>query len=144
MTTASVEALPTGPAPDGNDTEFWQGLRDGQLVLPRCTDCGEWRSLGRPLCASCWSFATTWTQVAPRGTVYTWIRSHRDFMSELDVAAPYVTILVQLDEPPVRLLGILTGEQQFGPAIGDPVAGVIEHPAHAEWPVLRWARAEAV
>src|SRR3546814_15469375 len=103
------EVLPTGPAPDGNDTDFWKSLRDGRLVLPRCADCGEWRALGRPICASCWSFATTWSEVDPAGTVFSWIRTHRAFMSELDVAVPYVTVLVGLDEAPVRPLGILPG-----------------------------------
>src|SRR3546814_6418969 len=64
------EVLPTGPAPDGNDTDFWKSLRDGRLVLPRCADCGEWRALGRPICASCWSFATTWSEVDHAGTVF--------------------------------------------------------------------------
>ncbi|WP_020661465.1 Zn-ribbon domain-containing OB-fold protein [Amycolatopsis benzoatilytica] len=133
----SAETLPAGPAPDGADLAFWEGLRAGRLKLPRCADCGTWRALGRPVCAECWSFDLAWEEVEPEGTVYTWIRSHRAFMSELDVETPYVTVLVELTGAPVRLLGILV-DASGDPAIGDRVQGVIEQPANAEWPVLRW------
>jgi uncharacterized OB-fold protein len=137
MTATAAERLPTGPASDGGDTEFWEGLRDGSLRLPRCADCLTWRTPGRPLCAGCRSFATRWEGVAPSGRVYTWIRSHRAFVAELDVPTPYVTVLVELDDAPVRLLGILE-QPDTAVRIGLPVTGVIRRPSNAEWPVLRW------
>lgn len=136
-TSTTVHSLPTGPAHDGNDAPFWEGLARGVLVLPRCAECRVWREPGRILCGECHSFATSWEQVRPRGTVFTWIRSHRSFIAELDVAAPYVTVLVQLEDAPVRLLGIL--EEPEAVAIGTEVTGVIRTPAQAEWPILRWA-----
>ncbi|WP_460438689.1 Zn-ribbon domain-containing OB-fold protein [Amycolatopsis stemonae] len=134
----TTETLPTGPALDDSDRPFWEALRDGRLVLPRCEACGTWRALGRALCAECWSFDVVWEAVEPEGTVYTWIRTHRAFMSELDVEVPYVTVLVELDAAPVRLLGILVEGEA---AIGDRVHGVIQQPASSEWPVLRWRAA---
>src|SRR3546814_12900769 len=92
------QVLTTGPSLNGRDRDCWKSQRDGRLVLPGCADCGVWRALGRPFCASFWSFATTWSEVDPAGTVFSWIRSHRAFMSELDVDVPYVTVLVELDE----------------------------------------------
>ncbi|MEU1275544.1 OB-fold domain-containing protein [Streptomyces sp. NPDC005799] len=139
MTGAPAGTLPTGPAPGGGDTAFWEGLRAGRLTLPRCGSCGTWRPPGRALCSSCWSFDVTWERCEPEGTIYTWVRTHRTFMSELDVEVPYVTALVELATPPVRLLGILLRTPSgHNPAIGDRVRGVIERPANAEWPVLRW------
>lgn len=133
----TLEALPCGPSLDGADTGFWEGLREGELRLPRCEACRTWRPLGRALCSRCWSFDTAWEGVPPVGTVYTWVRSHRAFMSELDVDAPYVTALVELDAAPVRLLGIvLDAERDI--AIGDAVHGEIHQPANAAWPILRW------
>lgn len=137
MTAATTEVLPTGPAGDDSDRPFWEGLREDRLLLPRCGACGQSRALGRAICPGCWSFRTEWAAVAPTGTVHTWVRSARAFMSELDVAVPYVTVLVHLDDAPVRLLGILLGEDPR-PAIGDRVTGVIQQPDNAEWPVLRW------
>lgn len=144
MTAASTEQLlplPCGPAPDGDDVPFWEALRNGELRLPRCAACQTWRPPGHPICSSCWSFELEWAEVAARGTVFSWIRTHRDFMEELDVRAPYVTVLVELDEAPVRLLGLLA-DDDAGPAIGDPVVGLPQQPANAAWPILRWFRAE--
>lgn len=141
-TDAAPERLPTGPSPDGADLGHWEGLRDGVLRLPRCAGCGTWRSPGRPLCAACHSFDTAWEEVDPRGRVYTWIRSHRAFVSELDVPTPYVTVLVELDDAPVRLLGILE-QPDDEVRIGLPVTGVVRRLPHADWPVLRWQSAGA-
>lgn len=132
-----IDLLPTGPAPDSVDAPFWEGLRDGDLKLPKCAACGAWREPGRIVCPDCHDFGTNWESVSPIGQVYTWARSHRDFVAELDVRAPYVTVLVELDEAPVRLLGILEGADSI--AIGDRVGGVIRRPMNAEWPVLRWS-----
>lgn len=135
---APGEALPCGPDHDGADAPYWNGLRDGEVKLPRCSACGEWQAIGRVLCGSCWSFDFEWTAVEPTGTVFTWIRTERDFMSELDASAPYLSVLVELDGVPLRLLGLLRGDAV---AIGDRVRGVIEEPANAAWPVLRWEAA---
>lgn len=135
----ATEAYPCGPAHDGADLPYWEGLRAGSLVLPRCGACRQWRPLGTALCSACWSFDTTWEPVTLAGAVHTWIRTHRDFMSEIDVRAPYVTALVALDDAPLRLLGIVSGA---GPVrIGDRLTGRIEQPTNADWPLLRWEAA---
>ncbi|WP_460847780.1 Zn-ribbon domain-containing OB-fold protein [Nocardioides ultimimeridianus] len=135
MPTAPAEALPCGPDVDGADAPYWDGLREGVVKLPRCSSCGDWQPIGRVLCGSCWSFDFAWTAVEPAGTVFSWIRTERDFMSELDASAPYVSVLVELDGAPLRLLGLLRGGSV---SIGDRVRGVIEEPTNATWPVLRW------
>lgn len=138
----SRPTLPCGPAPDGNDTPFWEGLREGRVQLPRCQQCRAWRPLGHPICSECWSFETAWVEVPARGTVFSWIRTHRDFMEEFDVRAPYDTVLVELADAPLRLLGLLADADPAQPAIGDKVVGLVQQPANAAWPVLRWARDE--
>ena len=136
--TSDVLPLPCGPAPDGYDSPFWEGLAAGRLVLPRCGSCRAWRPPGHPICPGCWSFDVRWQEVRPVGSVFSWIRSHRDFMEELDVRAPYDTVLVALDDAPIRLLGLLVDGTGEPPAIGDRVTGTIEHPVNAAWPILRW------
>jgi len=137
MTTTAAESYPCGPAPDGTDHQFWDGLRDRKVLLPRCAACATWRAPSQVLCAECWSFDTAWAEVRPRGIVHTWIRTHRGFMSELDVAPPYVTALVALDDAPVRLLGLVPGTDEV--AVGDRVVGTFVQPGNAAWPLLRWA-----
>jgi uncharacterized OB-fold protein len=131
-----TDLLPCGPGPDGVDEPFWSGLATGVVRLPRCTRCGTWRAPGQVLCRACRSFATAWEQVQPTGHVFTWARTHRAFMSELDAEVPYTTVLVELDECRVRLLGLLRGATDV--AIGDRVVGQAEQPPGSPWHVLRW------
>jgi uncharacterized protein len=135
--TASVEAYPCGPAHDHSDRPYWEGLREGRLQLPQCAACRTWRPPGTVVCASCWTFEATWVPVAMTGHVHTWIRTHRDFMSEIDVRAPYVTAVVEVDDAPVRLLGLVTGATGRI-RIGAQLTGRLEQPANADWPLLRW------
>jgi uncharacterized OB-fold protein len=144
VTDAAVAGpLPCGPAADGVDRPYWEALREDRLVLPRCRSCSTWRELGRVLCNACWSFETDWADVAPTGSVFTWVRTHREFMPELGVPVPFVTVVVALDGAPLRLVGLLREETGAAePVIGDRVAGVVEQPPSAAWPVLRWRRSE--
>lgn len=137
MNAEVVEPYPSGPSADGTDEPYWTGLRDGNLSLPRCAHCATWRPPGGPLCPECHSFDTSWEVVAAKGSVFTWIRTHRDFMSELDLAAPYVTVLVELDDAPIKVLGLLSAADAQ-PSIGTRVSGDIVIPANATWPVMRW------
>ena len=137
MTDADV--LPCGPAPDGVDERFWTGLAQGEVRLPRCAACGTWRSPSQVLCRGCRSFDAVWEDVPASGRVFTWARTHRAFMSELDAEVPYVTVLVELDGCGIRLLGLLRGAGSV--AIGDPVVGEVERPPGSPWHVLRWRSA---
>lgn len=137
MTTTDL--LPCGPAADGCDEPFWKALREGELRLPRCADCGSWRAPTQVLCRACRSFCTDWVAVAASGRVFTWARTHRAFMPELDADPPFTTALVELDGCGVRLLGLLRDAGEV--AIGDRVVGVVEQPPGSDWRVLRWERA---
>jgi len=86
------------PVPDSESTPFWDGMREGRLMLQRCASTGEHLfppvtfcpgSLERP----------EWVQVSGKGTVFSWIVVRhpvpRDVYAD-DV--PYVVALVTLDE----------------------------------------------
>jgi len=140
---SAAETLPTGPN-DPTEAPFWDGLREGVLRVPRCADCGTWRAMGRVCCSSCWSIATEWIPVRPAGRLYSWATSQRSFMTELDVDAPYTTGLVELDDAPIRLLGLLVQmPAHYRPHLGDRLEGVIQTPKNAQWPVLRWTLGRA-
>lgn len=139
----AVEPYPCGPAEDGLDTAYWQGLREGELRIQRCASCKTWLWGPRRICGHCHSFDLTWEAVTATGTVYTWSRSWYPYMSELADLLPYVTVLVELPQAGnVRVLGILTGDADEV-RIGEEVVGHIEQPATAAWPVLRWRKASA-
>ncbi|MCX4098457.1 Zn-ribbon domain-containing OB-fold protein [Nocardia sp. alder85J] len=133
---------PWGPAEDGVDRPYWEGLRAGELRLQRCTGCHAWIWGPQWICAHCHTFDPGWESVDAVGTVYTWSRSWYPFISELPVALPYVTVLVELPHAGNRrVLGILTDAGAGDtPRIGEAVTGHIELDEGATWPLLRWRR----
>ncbi|WP_019925269.1 Zn-ribbon domain-containing OB-fold protein [Nocardia sp. BMG111209] len=133
---------PWGPAEDGLDLPYWEGLRAGELRLQRCGGCHTWIWGPQWICARCHTFDPRWEAADPAGTVYSWSRSWYPFIAELPVALPYVTVLVELPQAGNRrVLGILTDAgADENPRIGDPVTGHIELDEGATWPLLRWRR----
>lgn len=135
-------SLPWGPAADGHDQPYWDGLRQDELRIQRCVDCRTWIWGPQQICPSCHGFDLDWQKVEPVGTVYSWTRSWYPYIEELADDLPYVTVLVELDRTQGRrVLGRFAAEAADTPQIGDRVRGVFEHEEGGTWPLLRWQRA---
>ncbi len=80
---------------------YWTALKNHELRLQRCTDCGTLRYPVSPVCHNCLSEAADWEQLSGKGTLRSWIvveaATGNPAWSE-DV--PYVVALVDLDEGP--------------------------------------------
>lgn len=50
---------------------FWDGVAAGKLLIKHCNACGSNYHYPRPLCPSCMSADTDWTEVSGNGTLYT-------------------------------------------------------------------------
>ena len=96
----------------------------GQLCLQRCSDCGTWRHPPRRRCAACWSAASSFEPVSGRGRVATFAVSHRSLDPAWQEAAPFVTLVVELEEGP-RVLAT-TDLPRDEVVIGAPVTVGIE------------------
>ncbi len=83
------------PVPNQDDAFFWDGARQGKLLLQRCAECGTVRHPPAPMCGTCGSLATDALECSGRGTVHSWILSHHP--TEPD-EAPRVVVLVDLEE----------------------------------------------
>jgi uncharacterized OB-fold protein len=130
-----------GPEDDGVDAPFWAGLREHELRLQHCADCGTWVWPARWNCTECLGTELVWTSTPATGTVYAWTRTHHAFFPDMADALPYVTVLVELDGArPRRLLGILVDATSV--RIGDSVVGVLQEPGTLTGaaPVLRWTK----
>ncbi len=142
--TAATE-VPWGPAADGLDQPYWDGLVAGELRLQRCSECQTWIWGPQSICPECYSLDLAWESTEPVGTVYTWNRSFYPFVAELTDRLPYTTVLVELPNAGNRrVYGILIDDDENPPRIGDEVAGFFEHVEGEPWPLLRWRRVEAV
>ena len=78
---------------------FWDGTRDGRLMIMHCNACSRDYFYPRPYCPYCFSADTTWKQASGRGTLHTYIINHRPAPG-FENEAPYVIAVVQLEEGP--------------------------------------------
>jgi uncharacterized protein len=93
------------PVTDDDNRFFWEGVRDGRVLLQRCSGCGELRHPPGPMCPVCLSLEWTAEEASGRGTIYSWVVSHHP--TEPD-AEPRIVVLVDLEEG-VRLVANLQG-----------------------------------
>lgn len=88
---------------------YWQGLRDGALLLQACAACGALRHYPRLLCTQCFSDAVRWQAAAGRGQIHSWTVAHHAFHAGFADELPYTLVTVNLEEGP-RALGRWLGE----------------------------------
>lgn len=91
---------------------FWDGAKEGKLVMQRCEDCRAWVWCPRPVCGECGSDKLEWTELSGRGKVFAFTvirevvgRALRGFAPDI----PYVTAWIDLDEGPRFCSNIIGG-----------------------------------
>jgi hypothetical protein len=107
-----------------SDEPFWDGAKDGRLVIQKCGNCGYLRWPPGPLCTECQSADSTWTEVRPQGVLETYATYHRALAPAFKDDVPYTIGLIELSDGP-RLLGKLT-DPAGTLAVGQPVLASFE------------------
>jgi uncharacterized protein len=96
------------PSPDPYVTKpFWDGAKEGKLMLPRCTSCSRVHFYPRMICPHCHSSSIEWIEASGEGYLYTFAVQHRAFGGWAD-EAPFVTAYIDLKEGD-RMLTVLRG-----------------------------------
>lgn len=126
----------------GAEEPYWDALAAGHLVLQQCRGCGKWNWPAVWRCGDCGSWEHDWVEQRLAGTIFSWTRTHHRFGGTEGFNLPYVTALVTLDAVPVRLQGIVEGDETTL-RIGAPVVGRISSTAFedAQIPSIRWSLA---
>lgn len=106
--TAAAPPVIKRPRPGiSDDTRFfWDGAREGKLLIQRCKSCGALRHPPGPVCPSCHSFEWDTLQASGRGTVYSFVVMHYPEVPPFDHPNPIA--LIELEEG-VRLISQLVG-----------------------------------
>ena len=118
------ETLPA-PIINPDSAAYWEGAREGKLLLQRCCDCGRLRFFPRYLCTECGSDKTEWSEVSGRGTVHIFTIVHRAAFPEFQAITPYIVALIDLEEGP-RMMTNIVGDDAHDVAIGDAVTVTFE------------------
>lgn len=137
----TVQALPT-PIPyiSPETAPFWSAARQGQLVLPVCTECETPIWYPKAFCSACGSLRVEWREMSGQGTIYSFTEVHRGEGLYREVAS-FVLALIDLDEGARVLTNIVEAE----PAdlhVGQKVQ-VVFHEAGDEAALPRFRPAEA-
>jgi uncharacterized OB-fold protein len=94
------------PEPTPETRHFWDGCREGELRLQRCTDCdGGSYFPPRPFCPKCGGRNVEVHPASGRGVLWSYVINHRPRpdMGE----APYAIAVVKLDEGPTMMTNIV-------------------------------------
>ena len=89
---------------------YWDGLKDGKLMIPKCGDCGHTFFYPRILCPRCSSRAITWIQASGKGKLHAFGIAHQLFNRAFKVPAPFVLAMIELEEGPRMLSNLVNVE----------------------------------
>ena len=124
------------PLIDEQSRPYWDAAREHRLVLQRCGACGRWLFYARALCPWCHAAGLTWEPASGRGVVYSFTVVHRAASEAF--TAPYVVVLVDLDEGP-RMLSMLRVDDPRRATIGARVHVAFEDLDEVTLPVFELA-----
>ncbi len=116
-------ALRPRPSLTHDNRFFFEGAKEGKLLIQRCTSCGTLRHPPRPACATCRSFEWEAVESSGRGTIYSYVVNHYPKVPAFDY--PLVVALVELEEG-TRLVANVEGITPETVAIGMPVEAGFE------------------
>lgn len=99
---------------------YWEGLKNGKLLLQRCGSCGAFRHYPRPVCPHCFSMEHGWSEASGKGRLHSWTISHHAFRKDWVEELPYTLAIVDLPEG-VRMQARLRDVPPESLRIGLPV-----------------------
>jgi hypothetical protein len=98
------------PTPSPDSLEFFEGAKQGRLMIQRCSDCGKHRFVARRRCDGCGSPRSAWVQAGGRATLVSFARVHQKFHPAFAAETPYPIATVELEEGPRLLTGLVDTE----------------------------------
>jgi uncharacterized OB-fold protein len=88
------------PLIEDESAPFWDGLKDGKLLIKRCTSCGAFHYYPRPFCPTCWSDEVEWYEASGKARVYSYSTVYVNDLPPFGPEVPYVAAVVELEEGP--------------------------------------------
>ena len=95
------------PEPDPVSQPFWDGAKEGRLMLPRCSDCNRVHWYPRVICPHCHSMNIEWFEASGEGRIHTFAVQQRAFGGWAE-ETPFVTAYIDLNEGD-RMVTVLRG-----------------------------------
>lgn len=108
------------PAPGVSDDNrfFWEGVKQGKLLIQRCKGCGDLHHPPGPVCPKCHSFEWDTVESSGKGEVYSFVVMHYPEVPPFEYPNPVG--LIELEEG-VRIISQLIGVKPGDVKIGQKV-----------------------
>jgi uncharacterized OB-fold protein len=120
-----------------DSSAFWQGTREGKLMLQYCKDTERFQHYPRPVSLYTGSRNLEWREVSGNGTVYA-VTALRTPGLGADGRLPCVLATIELEEG-VRILGNLPTSSPGDVKIGDRVKLMWDELSDGRYPAFRLA-----
>ena len=119
--------MPEKPIPEADELwqPFFDGARNGTLMVQRCQACEAHLAPGTARCTECWSESLVWVQASGQGTLFSYSIVHHIGHPGFRDEVPYVIAVVELEEGPRLNTNILRGDDTEL-KVGIPVEVVFE------------------
>jgi uncharacterized OB-fold protein len=96
------------PIPTPETVHFWEGAKNGELLLQKCDDCAHTYFPPRPFCPVCASKKVSVYQASGRGFLYSYVINERPHPA---FDGPYSIAIVQLEEGPRMMTNVVNVNQ---------------------------------
>jgi uncharacterized OB-fold protein len=103
-----AEANRARPEPTPETQHYWEGTRQGELLLQRCDACAKTYFPPRPFCPDCGSRHVTVVRASGKGRLFSYVIHHRPVPG---FTPPYAIAVVELDEGPRLMTNIINCPQ---------------------------------
>ncbi len=100
-----LRPLPTPMTPEAKP--YWDGAREGKLMIPKCRSCGKAFFYPRVVCPLCGSRDIGWIQASGRGRLHSFEIAHQILNKAFKVKTPVVLAMVELEEGPRMLTNLV-------------------------------------
>jgi len=104
---AHVKPLPT---PDADSQAYWDGLKDGRLLLQHCGACGHVQLYQQAMCRRCLGTELVHRPASGRATVHSFSVVHRAPGPAFKQDTPYAVLLVELEEGPRMISSLIDAD----------------------------------
>ena len=112
-------------ATDIDNKPFWDYIKQHELRVQKCLQCGKLHYPASPICPYCLSLESEWTQLSGKGKVASFIVVHRSRSPLFPPGVPYVAAIIETEEG-IRMLSNVVGCRPEEVRMDMPVKAVFE------------------
>ncbi len=113
------------PAVDPDSAPYWDGAKDGRLMIQRCNATGQTFLYSRQLVSGVVESEVEWIEASGKGTIYSFTVARRPAGAAFQGDCPYVIVSVELEEG-ARVMSNLVTDDPDSVAIGQAVEVVFD------------------